>query len=253
LQKQRDDVRLKILLAEQQADGGQGKNPELDQEIARMTGSRVLGGGIAVPTPDQQAALTEAAKARAENTVKAQMELPKSLASAENALTQIDQLVGSIDGKIKPHAGFETAVGASSKYDPRNYLPGTEATNFNNRLEQLKGGAFLQAFNDLKGGGAITETEGKAATSAITRMNTATTEDEFVNAARDYQKTIMGALTRAKAKAGVSNESSNISTQNPPVNAIALPSKPSALNLKKGQVYATPKGNLTWNGKAFED
>jgi hypothetical protein len=39
----------------------------------------------------------------------------------------------------------------------------------------------------------------------------------------------------------------------PQVNAKPLPAKPSAMNLKKGEVYQTGKGALRWNGKAFED
>jgi hypothetical protein len=41
--------------------------------------------------------------------------------------------------------------------------------------------------------------------------------------------------------------------QMPQANVTKLPAKPSALTLKKGVVYETPKGNLRWNGTAFED
>ena len=39
----------------------------------------------------------------------------------------------------------------------------------------------------------------------------------------------------------------------PQVTALPMPKKPSALTLKKGTVYETPRGALRWNGKAFED
>jgi hypothetical protein len=200
VQAGRDDKRLQILLAEQQAEGGPGKNQELDKEIARF-GPRA-GGGIAVPTPAQQAANKKVAELDAESEFTANKDMPRVLANAETALMQIDQLVGSKDGKVKPHAGFNTAVGASSKYDPRNYLPGTDAAGFKSRLEQLQGGAFLQAFSDLRGAGAITEQEGLKATNAIQRMNVATSEKEFVTAARDYQDAIRGSVNRAKLRAG---------------------------------------------------
>jgi hypothetical protein len=38
------------------------------------------------------------------------------------------------------------------------------------KIDQLKGKAFLQAFETLKGGGQITEREGLAATKAIARL-----------------------------------------------------------------------------------
>ena len=43
------------------------------------------------------------------------------------------------------------------------------------------------------------------------------------------------------------------SKQKPAAQALPLPAKPNAMNLKKGSVYQTPKGALRWNGKAFED
>jgi hypothetical protein len=198
LQKQRDDVRLKILLAEQQADGGQGKNPELDQEIARMTGSRVPGGGIAVPTPDQQAALTEAAKARAENTVKAQSGLPNVIQESQNTIGLIDDLLKA--------PGLEQAVGAS-RWLGMQKIPGTSARDFDIRLEQLKGKQFLQAYESLKGAGAITDIEGTKAGNAIARMDASASEEEFKKAAREFQSIIKQGVDRAKAKAGDSSAS----------------------------------------------
>jgi hypothetical protein len=151
-------------------------------------------GGIAVPTPEAQAAATETAKAKAEAKFKAEQDLPKSIASGELAIKQVDELL--------KHPGFATAVGASSKFDPRNYFPGTDAAGFKARFDQSKGGTFLQGFESLKGGGAITAIEGEKATQAIDRMSTATSEEEFKQAAEDYKAAIRTGIDRAKAKAG---------------------------------------------------
>jgi hypothetical protein len=206
--------------------------------------------GLKVPTAAELAAAKKDAEIKAEDRAKTQTGLGQAVSQAEETLRLVDELVGSADGSVPRHPGFEAAVGMSSKLDPRNYLAGTDATAFNTRLDQLKGKQFLQAFESLKGGGQITEVEGKKATDAIARMNTATTEKEFVTAARDFQNTIRGAVERAKTKAG--GQSGNVA-QPSPVKALALPAKPSAMTLKKGTVYQTPKGNLRWNGKAFED
>lgn len=206
--------------------------------------------GIRVPTKAEQAAAETEAKIKAEDRAKASTGLGQAITQAEETLRLVDELVGSEDGSVARHPGFETAVGMSSKLDPRNYVAGTDATAFNTRLDQLKGRQFLQAFESLKGGGQITEVEGKKATDAIARMNTATTEKEFVTASRDFQNTIRGAVERAKAKVG--GQATNQTTM-PEVKAMQLPAKPSAMTLKKGAVYQTPKGNLRWNGKAFED
>jgi len=158
--------------------------------------------GLSVPTPAQLAAQKKAAEMQAEDATKTKLDLPSNIANAENTVKLVDELVGSRDGTIKPHKGFSSAVGLSSKIDPRNYLAGTDATDFNIRLDQLKGQQFMQAYQSLKGGGQITEVEGKKATDAISRMNKAASENEFTKAARDFQDVIQAGVNRAKSKAG---------------------------------------------------
>jgi len=56
----------------------------------------------------------------------------------------------------------------------------------------------LQAYETLKGGGHITEVEGKKATDAIARMDASGTEKEFINAAREFQAAIRAGVARAR-------------------------------------------------------
>jgi hypothetical protein len=194
--------------------------------------------GIRVPTKAEQQAAIDAAKDLEEK----KRNLPKVIEDSNYSIKLIDDLLNS--------KGFGTAVGLSSKIDPRNYIAGTDATNFRRRLDQIKGQQFLQAFNSLKGGGQITEVEGKKATDAISRMDTSLTEDEFKAAAREFQDVIRTGLERAKRGAGQIMPENK---QMPQVKALPLPAKPSTLTLKKGSVYNTQKGALRWNGKQFED
>ena len=139
----------------------------------------------------------------------ANIALPGAVATGEEAIRKVDALVGAApvknaEGKIisagtKPHAGFQQSVGAG--IPGLKYIPGTPAADFNARLNEIQGGAFLQAFNTLKGGGSITETEGTKATQAINRMSTAQSEKEFNTAAREYQDILRTGIGRAKAKA----------------------------------------------------
>jgi len=135
----------------------------------------------------------EAGKDRAKNAVAAQAALPQDLAQA-------DQTIGLVDELLK-HPGLDKAVGFSS-LNPLNKIPGTDAKAFNVRLDQLKGQQFMQAYQSLRGGGQITEVEGKKATDAISRMDTATSKEEFVKAAKEFQAVIRAGVGRAKAKAG---------------------------------------------------
>jgi len=96
----------------------------------------------------------------------------------------IDVLQKAID-----HPGRKAATGISS-LNPINSIPGTDAKNFSVVLDQIKGKAFMQAYQTLKGGGQITEVEGKKATDAIARLNTAQSEAEFLTSLKDL-KTVM--------------------------------------------------------------
>lgn len=134
---------------------------------------------------------------------------PQAIATAEQMLSKIDQMVGApaklnakgqvIEKGTAAHPGFKAAVGASSLIPT---MPGSKAADFEARLDEIKGGAFLEAYNTLRGGGSITEVEGQKATQAITRMSTAQSEKEFIDAARDFQNVIRIGIKRSKEKLG---------------------------------------------------
>jgi hypothetical protein len=109
-------------------------------------------------------------------------------ASIQNQIAVID--------KALSHPGRKTATGLSGTLDPRNYVPGTDATDFRAVLDQIGGAAFLQAFESLKGGGAITEVEGKKATDAVARLNRAQSDAEFETALRDLRKVMSDGYER---------------------------------------------------------
>lgn len=90
--------------------------------------------------------------------------------------------------KALAHPGREAATGLSGVLDPRNYVPGTNPRDFQVVLDQIGGTAFLQAFESLKGGGQITEVEGKKATDAIARLNRAQSDEEFQRSLMDLRE-----------------------------------------------------------------
>jgi len=132
-------------------------------------------------------------------------QLPKVLDTAAQTLAEVDALIGKRDDKGRllkgqtPHPGFGQAVGAGL---PLRFIPGTAESDFQTRFDQIKGGAFLQAFETLKGGGSITNIEGEKGTSALNRMNLAQSEKEFVTAAREFQDIVRTGVERAKKMAG---------------------------------------------------
>jgi len=181
-------------------------------------------GDITTRTPEQQAALTEAAKnaealklydaqtarvgareaaqaeGKAQGEARAQkaIALPQVLAAADETVSLLDQVLN--------HPGRSMATGKTS-LNPLNRVPGTDAYDFGVLLDQIKGQAFLQAFQSLRGGGAITEREGQAATNAIARLNAAQSDEAFVAAIRDLKRIVNQGKNRAISGAAVPTES----------------------------------------------
>jgi hypothetical protein len=171
------------------------------------------GGQTFIPGGEKDPAVIvrlEAAKAEGAATgkdmVAAVRTLPNAIASSQKAITNIDDMLGDsrvVGNKIVysrgkgPHPGFENAVGAGIGL---RFIPGTDASNFQDRFREITSGAFLEAFESLRGGGSITEKEGEKATAAKTRMSLAQSEREFVTAAREYQNIIRVGVTRAQAR-----------------------------------------------------
>jgi len=170
--------------------------------------------------PNVQAKLA-ASKAAGTTTGKAQaaaaIALPNAIATSESLLNKIDAMVGTPavkdkNGKVinpgtAPHPGFTGAVGMGRGVTlgipgVEQLIPGTPAADFKARFDEIMGGAFLEAFETLKGGGAITETEGKKATAAKTRMSLAQSEKEFLTAANEYKAIVKTGIERARKKAG---------------------------------------------------
>jgi hypothetical protein len=159
------------------------------------------------------AAARATGEAIAKNDVAAVQALPKVLTRADETIRLIDEMIGVRDSKTgklikgsKPHPGFKAAVGMGDIWTlgipgVAQITPGTDAAGFKSRFEQSTGQSFLEAFESLKGGGAITEAEGKKATSAINRMSLSTSEDEFIRAAMDLQDVVRVGVANAQAKA----------------------------------------------------
>jgi len=159
-------------------------------------GKRALasaGFGVQVPTKADQARSVEMAKLQAKDENEAVNNLSKVVDEGKTTMQLVDDLLS--------HKGLKGAVGLSS-YNPLNKLAGTAENDFNIRLDQLQGKQFLQAFESLKGGGAITEVEGKKATDAIARMKTNASEEEFKKAANEFKSVIQKGIERAENKAG---------------------------------------------------
>jgi len=175
-----------------------GLDPSQPEMMMSSTGERK-----AVPqTPMQKAQTTidlEAAQAQAE----AKKAFPRLEQKAQGAISNVESLMS--------HPGLPGIVGMPSAtlsslaykiFDKT--IPATDEADFNARLEQLGGQQFLQAFESLKGGGAISEVEGKKATVAISRlMNTGQSEESYRRAGQEVIDIYNRALDTARKAGGI--------------------------------------------------
>jgi hypothetical protein len=140
----------------------------------------------------------------------------------EKAQATRDQIgiMRGVVSNILEHPGFSGSIGAKNasylfgaKSQP---FAGTKEADFMALLEQLKGGAFLQAFQSLKGGGPITDVEGEKATQAIVRAQASQSEEGF----RKSMNEVLDVLGNAEKRLGSSAPSAAASA------APAAPAKP---------------------------
>jgi hypothetical protein len=122
---------------------------------------------------------------------------------ARTALPQVlantDQVLKTIDG-IEKAPGLPRAVGLPSLLWTR---PGSEAADAEAKIDQLQGQVFLQAYQALKGGGQITEIEGKKAENALARLQKNQGLPAFKEALNDFRDVVTTARNRAYQQAGI--------------------------------------------------
>lgn len=135
-----------------------------------------------------------AAKIRADAQAEAGIGLPQASAEAQGALDLI--------GKLKTHPGLGSRTGMTAMLPA---IPGTPGFDFDTSAEQLKGKVFQQAYQSLKGAGAITDMEGRAATAAIARLNQRQTQEGYVEALDELEGIIRAGVERQQNKAGRSS------------------------------------------------
>lgn len=132
----------------------------------------------------------EREKVLGEETGKGMVALPQVLSTANQTLKAIED--------VRTHPGREWGTGAFGTIPG---IPGTQQRGFVAALDQLKGKTFLEAFNSLRGGGAITEAEGAKATNAMARLDRAQNKGDFETALNDLRDVVKSGMLRAAAKA----------------------------------------------------
>lgn len=114
---------------------------------------------------------------------------PADIQAGENALALLES--------IKNDPAKAWGVGGTSIF---NAIPGSSGKGFQRKVDQATSGAFLTAIEQMKGMGALSNAEGQTATAAVTRMDTALSEEDFNAALADYERIVRQGVDRAKAR-----------------------------------------------------
>lgn len=127
-----------------------------DQLIDKATGQPVRNVGANI-------AAGKSAAVQGEAQGKAAINLPLAENSAQ-------RMIGAIDTLLTPNSGLDRVTGTVYGRLPEWTNTSEEAKNAQSQIDYINGNTFLQAYNDLRGAGAITEKEGEAAQAAYNRL-----------------------------------------------------------------------------------
>ena len=160
-------------------------------EIVLKQAEQVRAGQAA--SPEEKAALAAAQK-RGEGLGDAQVALSKAHEDTLAFLANSEKLLA--DKNLGLATGF---VGGRTP----EIIQSEKRAGVQSRISQLQGEIFLNAFNSIKGAGAITEAEGAQAKAAMGRLGTQTMgTKEYAQAVRDAQNSLVNKYNIARQKAG---------------------------------------------------
>lgn len=151
----------------------------LDRKIAQETNQLKLEGY----KQQQQDARARAEQAKADKA-----------AAAEGAVGTFKTALSSLD-EITQSPGLSKAVGIRSALPT---IPGSDAANFEARLDTFKAQTFLPMVASLKGMGALSDSEGKKLSDAVGALSPKMSESEFRKSAEKIRSDLEGKLNTVK-------------------------------------------------------
>lgn len=125
----------------------------------------------------------------------------ESIATAQGALPSATSAAQQIDLQVQDLKNDPYLPNMLGPINSRTPELTSDAARVRGKINQLKGGAFLQARQLLKGGGAITDFEGQKAEQAYTRMEEAQSVDDFNRALDDFNSAVQTGVQKLQQQA----------------------------------------------------
>jgi hypothetical protein len=172
--------------------GGIGESKPAQFEALHL---QAMAAGLTEGTPEyKQFMLTKGAGDAALARTMAEAKGTQTAAASTQIANADTALKGIAD--LRTSDGLDWGTGASSMLT----VPGTAAYGFATQVDQLKGGAFLTAIQQLQGMGALSNAEGATSTAAIARLDRAQSKEDFLKALDDYEAIVKAGRARAEAR-----------------------------------------------------
>ena len=114
-------------------------------------------------------------------------EMAKKIDAADKAKLAFDE-INSVLHQARTHPGREWGIGPTAKIAAA--IPGSDAAGFAAINEQISGKTFLEAYQIIKGAGAISEKEGAKAEQAIARLSTSQNKRDYDKALYDLETVV---------------------------------------------------------------
>lgn len=171
------------------------KNPQLAKTIMSDVLARRKG------TIDAQATMQ---KEQATNMAEARGAIPDALRMAKEAMIKADDVLSLPDSDLdKVLGGIDSRLPTFSE----------DSARIENTLDGLESQAFVQAFQSLRGSGAITETESEAASRAIAQLNRIMSPANYKAAVKEAKRVFQDIYNAIAQRAGI--EAEQVITPNP--------------------------------------
>lgn len=151
------------------------------------------------PVTGQSRAIVPKDVAGAERQKVLGKELGKARAAFPGKASAVNDSIQKVDA-ILAHPALDRSVGPWQGRLP-SFSAG--ARDFDERVEQLRGKAFLEARQELKGGGHITDYEGARAEAALLRASQAKSEADFRAAMLEFRAHIQRGYALLAQQAGM--------------------------------------------------
>ena len=174
---------------------GPGGTPTLSEINKRKEEEKIARERQEAELKSQRDVTETGAKEEIKKITDMRISLPKTEKATAATLQVIDDVLG--------HKGFTDVIGVPNILTGIYSPPGTDARDFKQKYEQLKGKAFMEAYNGLRGTGSISEAEGMRAETAIAALNDPyISEKEFKRNAEIFKTALRNGVDNERIQVG---------------------------------------------------